>query len=108
MSLEPSMNSTVPVGVPAPGLVTDTVAVNVTDWPKTDGLGAETSPVDVDALSTSWLTGLLWLPSYVPSLTYSAVIECPELTDSPPVEIVADVTPPTVLSVPIPIGVPPS
>jgi len=30
----PSMNVTVPVGVPAPDV---TVAVNVTDWPNTDG-----------------------------------------------------------------------
>lgn len=33
----PSLNVTVPVGVPAPGDSTVMVAVNVTDWPKTDG-----------------------------------------------------------------------
>src|SRR5262249_1187148 len=32
----PSKNSTDPVGVPAPGLVTARVAVNVTSWPNTD------------------------------------------------------------------------
>ena len=32
----PSMNVTVPAGTPAPEL---TVAVNVTGWPKVDGLG---------------------------------------------------------------------
>src|SRR5689334_15022701 len=34
----PSLNVTVPVGVPAPGATALTVAVNVTDWPDTDGL----------------------------------------------------------------------
>ena len=34
----PSLKETVPVGVPAPGATVLTVAVNVTDWPKTDGL----------------------------------------------------------------------
>ena len=33
----PSRNVTVPVGVPAPGETALTVAVNVTDWPNTDG-----------------------------------------------------------------------
>ena len=36
--VDPSMNVTVPVGVPAPGATAATVAVNVTLWPKTDGL----------------------------------------------------------------------
>src|SRR4051812_50151391 len=35
----PSLNVTVPVGVPAPGLETLTVAVNVTDWPNKIGRG---------------------------------------------------------------------
>jgi hypothetical protein len=33
----PLVKVTVPVGVPAPGAVTDSVAVNVTGWPKTVG-----------------------------------------------------------------------
>ena len=33
----PSRNATVPVGVPTPGETALTVAVNVTDWPNTDG-----------------------------------------------------------------------
>ena len=41
----PSLNVTVPVGVPAPGRSTVTVAVNVTDWPKTEGLAEEVSVV---------------------------------------------------------------
>ena len=48
----PSKNWTVPVGVPAPGALTDTLAVNVVDWPKTVGLGALLSDVAVEA----WFT----------------------------------------------------
>ena len=48
----PSMKSTVPVGVPAPGETGATVAVNVTDWPKTLGLVSEVSAVVVSA----WFT----------------------------------------------------
>src|SRR5207248_1107361 len=36
--VDPSLNVTVPVGLPLPGEVTDTVAVNVTDCPKLGGL----------------------------------------------------------------------
>ncbi len=57
----PSRNVTVPVGVPAPGAVTVTVAVNVTDCPKTDGLTDEATVVDVLALFTTWLTAVLVL-----------------------------------------------
>ena len=35
-TVEPSLNVTMPVGVPAPGLVTFTVALSVTGWPKTE------------------------------------------------------------------------
>ena len=48
----PSLKVTVPVGVPAPGGFTLTVAVNVTDWPKTDGLTEEATVVVVGA----WVT----------------------------------------------------
>jgi hypothetical protein len=37
----PSLKVTVPVGVPAVGLTGDTIAVKVTDWPYTEGLGEE-------------------------------------------------------------------
>src|SRR5437868_11647148 len=52
----PSLKVTVPVGVPEPGALAVTVAVNVTDWPKTDGAGAveDTTVVVVDVRSTSW------------------------------------------------------
>lgn len=48
----PSLKVTVPAGVPAPGATADTVAVNVTDWPKTEGFAVDDSDVDVLA----WFT----------------------------------------------------
>ena len=45
----PSLNATVPVGVPTPGATTATVAVNVTDWPKADGLTLDVSAVVVES-----------------------------------------------------------
>ncbi len=45
-------NCTVPVRVPAPGNTALTVAVNVTDWPNTDGLTDEATVVVVLA----WFT----------------------------------------------------
>jgi hypothetical protein len=50
--VEPSSNVTVPVGVPAPGLETATVAVNVSDWPIT-GEGTEAA---TDVVVGSWPT----------------------------------------------------
>jgi len=50
----PSKKETVPVGVPAPGALGVTVAVKVTDWPKTDGLGLMDREVAVAAWSTLW------------------------------------------------------
>ena len=52
MATPPSRNVTVPVGVPAPGAVTLTVAVNVTDWPVTEGFCEDVTPVVVFALLT--------------------------------------------------------
>jgi hypothetical protein len=49
----PSLKVTVPVGVPAPGEGTLTVAVKVTDWPQTEGLADETTAVVVPALLTA-------------------------------------------------------
>ena len=50
--VEPSMNVTVPVGTPEPGALAATVAVNVTDWPKTEGLADD----DTELLVPSWFT----------------------------------------------------
>ena len=43
----PSLNVTMPAGVPAPGLAAVTVAVKVMPWPKTDGLAEEETVVVV-------------------------------------------------------------
>jgi hypothetical protein len=53
-TVRPSLNVTVPVGVPLPGATTLTVAVNVTDWPNTDGLCEELTTVELPALFTVW------------------------------------------------------
>jgi len=50
------------VGVPEPGELTVTVAVNVTDWPNTDGFAEEVTAVVVEA----WLT--VWPPEREPPL----------------------------------------
>ena len=44
--VDPSLNVTVPEGVPAPGAVALTVAVKVTDWPGDDGFNDEVIAVD--------------------------------------------------------------
>jgi len=49
----PSRKLTVPVGVPEPGAVTVTVAVNVTLCPKTDGFADEAIVVVVPHLFTT-------------------------------------------------------
>ena len=53
MGLPPSRKVTVPVAVPEPGTTADTVAVNVTDWPNTEGLTDEVTVSDVSALVTT-------------------------------------------------------
>ncbi len=47
----PSLNVTVPVGVPAPGATAATVVVKVIDWPKTDGLGPAVRTIVVVVLA---------------------------------------------------------
>ena len=51
-----------PAGVPPPGALAVTVAVNVTAWLTADGLAEEASVVVVAALLTTWLTAVevLW------------------------------------------------
>src|SRR5579884_216254 len=64
MVAPPSWKSTVPDGSAAalvPGRVMLTVAVNVTDWPYTEGFTDELTAVVVLALFTTWLTVLLVL-----------------------------------------------
>ena len=61
MALPLSKNWTVPVAVPAPGETAATVAVNVTDCPKTEGFTEDVNAVVVLALVTTWLTAVLVL-----------------------------------------------
>jgi hypothetical protein len=43
------MNVTMPVAMPEPGALAVTVAVNVTDWPKTDGFAEDATELVVAA-----------------------------------------------------------
>jgi hypothetical protein len=54
----PLRNSTVPVGLPAPGAVTEIVAVSVTLCPTTEGLTLEVTAVVVEALPTLSLSAV--------------------------------------------------
>ena len=65
--LEPFLNVTVPPAVPAPGAVAATVAVNVTDCPKTEGFTEDVNAVVVLALLTTWLTAVLVLTTKLES-----------------------------------------
>ena len=71
----PSKNSTVPVGVPAPGADALTVAVKVTDSPKFDGLLFDATDVDVLALFTTCVSVEELLVLKFASALYTAVIE---------------------------------
>jgi hypothetical protein len=52
----PSLNVTVPLGVPAAGADAETVAVKVTDWPEPEGLAELTTAVALFPLFTVWLS----------------------------------------------------
>ena len=58
-TVEPSKNSTVPVGGPPLPLVFVTVAVSVTDCPKVEGLLLEITPVAVPASTVCVVEPLL-------------------------------------------------
>lgn len=98
----PSKNVTVPVGVPAPGAVTDTIAVSVNGWPAVDGFGDGTTATVVAAMFTTWDTGLDVLLTKFVSPAYTAVIE-----DVPKgrAEVMRLAVPP--LNVPVPSNVVP-
>jgi hypothetical protein len=70
------LNVTVPVGVPAPGLVTETVAVNVTVCPNTEGLVDEDTEVDVEAWLITCDMAVDVLVMKLVSPPYTAVMEC--------------------------------
>jgi hypothetical protein len=62
MLVAPSLNVTVPVGVPEPGANADIVAVNVTVWPNTDGL----LPLATVEELESWFTVCRTAPEVLP------------------------------------------
>jgi hypothetical protein len=59
----PSRKVTVPVGVPDPGDTALTVAVNVTDWPKTDGFTELVTVVELFDLLTVCVMAAEVLPA---------------------------------------------
>ena len=65
--VEPSRKLTVPVGVPLPGATALTVAVKVTDSPKTEGLSDEVTLLVVAAWLTVWVRGAEVLVTKLPS-----------------------------------------
>jgi hypothetical protein len=77
--IPPSLNVTVPPGVPLPGALALTVAVKVTPWPHTDGLAEELTLVVVLAGLTVWFNGapVLSLPLKLLSPLYTAVTVWP-------------------------------
>ena len=60
--VEPSMNVTVPVGVPPPGAIALTTAANVVAWPAVAGLGEALTVTVVLALLTVCVTTAELLP----------------------------------------------
>jgi len=80
----PFRNVTVPVGVPAPGATTVTVAVKLTLCPTADGFGDEVTLVLVLALFTTCETAALVLVLKLALPRYVAVIEW-VATDNAPV-----------------------
>src|SRR5438093_7705715 len=80
IELAPSLKFTVPLGVPAPGAVAFTVAVNVTDWPNTDGLADELRLVDVLAWFTVCVsTALVLVVKFVSPLQTTVMLWLPTL-----------------------------
>jgi hypothetical protein len=59
-SMVPSLNVTLPVGVPVAGGTGATVAVSVSAWPKTEGLGEDARVIVVveDVEPTVWVSGV--------------------------------------------------
>src|SRR3954464_14567519 len=101
----PSMaNTTGPVGVPAPGAGTLTVAVNVTGFPKlAEPGGAATRATVVGARLTTWFSPGEVLPRKLASPPYTAVIGWFATENA---AVVNANEPPT--RVPVPSGVAPS
>src|SRR6266404_5675800 len=109
-AVAPSLKVTVPVGVP---LVPLTAAVNVTDWPNTEGFSEELTVVVVEPLLTVCVNAAEVLLVKVASPLYTTVIECEPVAREdmvkvawPPLRaLVASAVAPS-LNVTVPVGVP--
>jgi len=98
------MKITFPVGVPAPGAVALTTAVNVIAWPDVDGLSDELSVVVVAAWLTVWASAVELAKAKAASPPYLAVMVW-DPTLSP---VLVNVATPLAFSVPVPSVVLPS
>jgi len=114
MEVPLSRKVTVPVGVPDPGAEAETVAVKVTDWPKTEGLAEEVTVVVVFDLFTVRLafavvdvppgvevtcTLLFLTPIDVP-VTFSDTVQLAKFARLPPDKL-AEPDPATAVAVPL-------
>src|SRR5574338_1098010 len=109
----PSKNVTVPVLVPDAGDTGDTVAVNDTDWPESDGFAFDDMVVVVPPLLTVCVIAGLVLGSKLESPEYTAVMLCVPVAsvDVNEATPLASVPEPILLrpsrNVTVPVGVPP-
>jgi hypothetical protein len=103
MEAPPSLNVTVPVGVPAPAPKGETVAINVTDCPVTEGFTELVTVAALSDLFTVCKSGAEVPPVKLLSPAYVTVMVCVP-TDS---EVVVKLAVP-LESVPLPIETPPS
>src|SRR5436309_9349757 len=100
--LTPSiLNCTVPVRLVAPAVTEATVAVNVTDWPDTEGLTEEVTVVVVlPMLTTTLLEVTPVKPEALKSILMVAIVSCARLVNvARPLTVVTLVVP---RSVPVP------
>lgn len=109
----PSFNVTVPVGVPLPGAAGDTVAVNFTPCPTTEGFADDTSTVVVPAMFTVCMSVLDVLAEKLLLPPYAALIEwLPRLSVEvlnvaiPPLSVFEPKVVAPSLKVTVPVGVP--
>ena len=73
-TLAPSRKFTFPDGVPVPGAVVLTLAVNVTDWPNTDELAVLANDVIVVLGFTVWVILPVTATKFAPSAKETAIV----------------------------------
>jgi hypothetical protein len=112
-NVDPLMNSTVPVGVPVPGLTATTLAVSVTAWPNTGEVGEDVRVEVVDACPTVTVVAVEVWPAKLVSPEYWTVIEfapsASVLVETLPVPLASVAEPSEVVPLKnwtVPVGVP--